>query len=111
VSRLFELANLPNVLQQNFIDMQTPFNQTKNEMGVAQIQASRGLLIHKVELKNGVIANYQIVAPTEWNFQRSGVAELSLQTLDAHDTTTLRQHAALIINAIDPCVGFELVID
>ncbi len=110
-SRLFELANLPNVLRQNFIDIQTLSNQTKNEIGVAQIQASRGLLIHKVELKNGVIANYQIVAPTEWNFQHGGVAALSLQSLSARDTTTLRQHAALIINAIDPCVGFELVID
>jgi hypothetical protein len=111
VSRLFELAAMPNVLRQNFIDIQTPSNQTQNKTGAAQIQASRGLLIHKVELENGVIANYQIVAPTEWNFQRGGVAELSLQTLDAHDTTTLRQHAALIINTIDPCVGFELVID
>lgn len=111
VSRLLELANLPNVLRQNVIAMQTSKNETQNKTGVSQIQASRGLLIHKVELKNGVIANYQIVAPTEWNFQRGSVAELSLQTLDARDTTTLRQHAALIINAIDPCVGFELVID
>ncbi|MDD5216111.1 MAG: nickel-dependent hydrogenase large subunit [Methylococcales bacterium] len=111
VSRLVELASLPNVLRQNFIAMQTPSNQTQNKTGVAQIQASRGLLIHKVELKNNLITHYQIVAPTEWNFQRGGVAELSLQTLDARDTTTLCQHAALIINAIDPCVGFELVID
>ncbi len=110
-SRLFELANLPNVLQQNVIAMQTPSNPTKNEMGVAQIQASRGLLIHKVKLKNDVIANYQIVAPTEWNFQPNGVAALSLQSLSVHNETLLRQHAALIINAIDPCVGFELVID
>lgn len=110
-SRLFELATMPNVLRQNFIDIQTPSNQTQNKTGAAQIQASRGLLIHKVELENGVIANYQIVAPTEWNFQRGGVAALSLQSLSARDTTTLRQHAALIINAIDPCVGFELVID
>lgn len=110
-SRLFELATIPNVLRQNMVDMQTTSNQTKNKMSMAQIQASRGLLIHKVELKNGVIANYQIIAPTEWNFQRGGVAALSLQSLSARDTTTLRQHAALIINAIDPCVGFELVID
>ncbi|MDD5755522.1 MAG: nickel-dependent hydrogenase large subunit [Methylococcales bacterium] len=111
VSRLFELANLPNVLRQNFIDIQTPSNPTKNEMGVAQIQASRGLLIHKVELKNGVIENYQIVAPTEWNFQPNGIAALSLQSLCVHNETLLRQHAAVLINAIDPCVGFELVID
>ncbi len=111
VSRLFELANLPNVLRQNVFDMKSPSIQTKNKIGVAQIQASRGLLIHKVELENGVIANYQIIAPTEWNFQPNGVAALSLQSLCVHNETLLHQHAALIINAIDPCVGFELVID
>lgn len=84
--------------------MQTPSNQTKNKIGIVQIQTSRGLLIHKVGFKDDVITNYQIVTPTEWSFQRGGVVELSLQT-------TLGQHAALIINAIDPCVGFELVID
>ncbi len=110
-SRLFELANLPNVLRQNFINMQTPSNPTENEMGVVQIQASRGLLIHKVEMKNGLISDYQIVAPTEWNFHPNGVAALSLQSLCVHNETLLRQHAALIINAIDPCVGFELVIN
>ena len=110
-SRLFELASLPNVSRQNVIDMQTTSNRTKNKSGVAQIQASRGLLIHKVELKNGVIVNYQIVAPTEWNFQPDGIAALSLQSLSARDTTTLHQHAVLIINAIDPCVGFDFVID
>lgn len=110
-SRLVELATMPNVLRQNVMEMQTPFNQTQNKTGVAQIQASRGLLIHKVKLKNDVIANYQIVAPTEWNFQNNAVAALSLQSLSARDKTLLHQQAALIINAIDPCVGFELVID
>jgi Ni,Fe-hydrogenase I large subunit len=110
-SRLFELANIANLLRQNIVDMQTPSNQKKINVGISQVQASRGLLIHKVELKNGVIANYQIVAPTEWNFQSNGIAALSLQSLCVHNKTLLRQHAALIINAIDPCVGFELIID
>ncbi len=115
VSRLFELAMMPNVLKQNLIDLQMPFtansHRIKSTTGVAKIQASRGLLIHKVELKYGLIANYQIIAPTEWNFQPNSVAAKSLQSLSAQDKTTLHQHAALIINTIDPCVSFELVIN
>jgi hypothetical protein len=39
------------------------------------------------------------------------VAALSLQQLTAPDKATLQQQAALVINAIDPCVGFELLIE
>lgn len=101
-SRLFELANFPNVLRQNVIDMQTTSNQTRNEIGVAQIQASCGSLIHKVELNNGVITNYQIVAPTECNFHPNGVAALHLNVLNAKNKALSQTQATLIINAIDP---------
>lgn len=112
ISRLLELAAMPNLLRQNVSEMQTPKNSTeKTSVGISQIQASRGLLIHKVEIQNGLISNYQIVAPTEWNFHPNGVAALSLNSLDAKNKALLQTQATLIINAIDPCVGFELVIN
>jgi Ni,Fe-hydrogenase I large subunit len=55
-----------------------------------------------------VIKNYQIIAPTEWNFHPSGVAALSLHTLTATDESTLRHQATVLIDAFDPCVKFEL---
>lgn len=116
VSRLVELANLPNLIRQNLADLTTmpllkSSSFSSSQVGLAQIQASRGLLIHRVALKNGLVANYQIVAPTEWNFHPQGVAALGLQQLTATNKTLLQQQAALVIKAIDPCVTFEVLIE
>jgi len=35
--------------------------------GFASVEAARGSLIHKVELENGTIKNYEIITPTQWN--------------------------------------------
>jgi hypothetical protein len=105
-SRLVELASLPNLLQ----DLRTGSPLKDCQSYLAQIQTSRGLLIHRVELNHGVIKNYQIIAPTEWNFHPQGVVASSLQQLTAPTKSLLQQQASLIINAIDPCVGFELLI-
>jgi Ni,Fe-hydrogenase I large subunit len=110
-SRLLELASLPDILRQNAAELRTGSPLKDCQSYLAQIQTSRGLLIHQVELKHGIIKHYQIIAPTEWNFHPQGVAALSLQQLTALDKTTLHQQATLIINALDPCVGFELLIE
>ncbi len=111
-SRLIELAQLPDVLRQNAMELRTGSFlqdcQSYNTTGLAQVQTSRGLLIHRVALAQGVLADYQIIAPTEWNFHPHGVAAVSLQTLTTNAESTLRQQATLLINAFDPCVGFTL---
>jgi hydrogenase large subunit len=35
--------------------------------GTGAVEAARGSLIHKVELKEGIIKKYQIITPTQWN--------------------------------------------
>ncbi len=41
--------------------------------GIAAVQTARGLLLHRaVRAAGGVVAEYQIVAPTEWNFHPAG---------------------------------------
>jgi coenzyme F420-reducing hydrogenase alpha subunit len=111
-SRLCELANLPYLIRKNMAEIRTdsPLKDCQSyasATGLAQVQTSRGLLIHRVELKQGIIKNYQIIAPTEWNFHPQGVAALSLQKV----TAKLQQQATLIINALDPCVSFDLFIE
>jgi len=110
-ARLCELANLADVIKQNAaaLKMASPLIDSKSCL--AQVQTSRGLLIHCVELHHGVIKNYQIIAPTEWNFHPRGVVALSLQQLTASNTTLLQQQARLLINALDPCVSFEVLIE
>lgn len=58
-----------------------------------------------------MISPYQIIAATEWNFHPQGVAAAASQHLIAADKSTLQQQAASVINAIDPCVVFELLIE
>ncbi|MFZ2724998.1 MAG: nickel-dependent hydrogenase large subunit, partial [Methylococcaceae bacterium] len=115
ISRFIELAQAIELLKQYSIELTQTSNHYHGAIiantGLAQVQASRGLLIHRVKLIEGVISHYQIIAPTEWNFHPQGVVAQSLKQLTAPNKNLLQQQAALIINAIDPCVAFELNID
>ncbi len=112
-TRLCELANLPDLIRKNMAEIRTdsPLRDCQSyasATGLAQVQTSRGLLIHRVELKQSIIKNYQIIAPTEWNFHPQGIAALSLQK---PTKILLQQQASLMINALDPCVAFDVFIE
>jgi Ni,Fe-hydrogenase I large subunit len=79
--------------------------------GLAQVEAARGRLAHCVELEHGSVRRYRIVAPTEWNFHPEGVAVQALLNLPAGDAALQRRLAAVLINAIDPCVDYDLIVD
>lgn len=74
--------------------------------GIGQVEAARGRLIHRVEFCGGVVVDYQIVAPTEWNFHPDGVLCQGLLGLPVSDR--LPRLARLMVDAIDPCVGYDL---
>ncbi|MCP4981172.1 MAG: nickel-dependent hydrogenase large subunit [Gammaproteobacteria bacterium] len=78
--------------------------------GVGLVEAARGSLGHWLRIKNGKILNYQIIAPTTWNFSprdaadQPGALELALQgteTGDEQQTSATIQH---IIRSFDPCM-------
>lgn len=72
-------------------------------VGLAQVQAARGLLVHRVAIQAGRVADYSILAPTEWNFHPQGAAALGLATLPADlDDRTLLRLAGLFVTALDP---------
>ncbi len=111
VARLLELARIPTQLRQLQAELQAGQSSKKISNGVsglAQTEAARGRLIHRVEIEDGVVSQYQIVAPTEWNFHPLGLINQSLSNLTTRDHKLLEQLARLMINAIDPCVGYEL---
>ncbi len=118
VARLQEVASTPVVLKRRMahlcagIAQPTPSVETTmaKGYGLAQVQAARGLLIHHLQLQQGRILHYGIVAPTEWNFHPKGVVAAGLKQLRADDLTVLRNQAAFWINAVDPCVRFELLL-
>ncbi len=117
VAKLLEVATLLTELKQDaerLIDTAKQTNvcfevdASKSWTGIGQVEAARGHLVHWVEIDHGKVNDYRILAPTEWNFHPQGIAAQGLKTLPAEDDDELRRQAACWINAIDPCVGYEL---
>jgi hypothetical protein len=79
-------------------------------VGLAQVPAARGLLIHRVEVRDGRVADYRILAPTEWNFHPRGVVAAGLDAIAARVRgPELGPLARLFVAAVDPCVDFDLL--
>ncbi len=101
MARLVDLAEIPGeisrLLARTGADNVAP--------GMGQAETARGRLIHSVMMEKDRIADYRILAPTEWNFHRSGAAAQSLKQCYG---TEARHQANSIITAIDPCVDFEV---
>ena len=109
VARLTEIARLAGGLRPDSGD--SPGEGTGGldpvNPGIGQAAAARGHLVHRVELKGDVIGSDQILAPTEWNFHPKGVVVRALSALTG-DAASIEKQARLLIDAIDPCVGYEL---
>ncbi|MFB1488602.1 MULTISPECIES: nickel-dependent hydrogenase large subunit [unclassified Thiocapsa] len=79
-----------------------------NGVGLGRVFAARGLLAHLVQVEDGRVREYRILAPTEWNFHPRGVVARALESLPPGPEEQLRRQAELLITAIDPCVAFKL---
>ena len=79
--------------------------------GLAAVETARGTLLHRVRLVDQQVADYQIVAPTEWNFHPGGALATGLVALEAADDAQLLGAARLAVHALDPCVAFRVEAD
>ena len=72
---------------------------------IAWCEMARGLLCHWVKVDDqGRVADYRVLAPTEWNFHPQGALALALGDLSTDDVTAARCLAA----AFDACVACEI---
>lgn len=110
VARLAELACLPAEMRLLLDEQGEPRAMTGSDdgTGIGMVEAARGLLIHTVTLLGGRVDTYRIVSPTDWNFDSRGIAARCLATLDGHDEADRISLAHLVVNAIDPCVAYEV---
>lgn len=76
--------------------------------GRALVETARGVLMHEIVLDGDRIADYFIVAPTEWNFHPQGSLPGWLMGRDATDREAVQAFAARAVAALDPCVRWEL---
>ena len=78
--------------------------RTRDGSAVGWVETARGLLMHAVALDDGHIADYRIVAPTEWNFHPDGAFTHGTLGLRG-DGARLDARVRRIIASLDPCVG------
>ncbi|MBY0430485.1 MAG: nickel-dependent hydrogenase large subunit, partial [Rhodospirillales bacterium] len=74
--------------------------------GTGLVEAARGLLVHRVEITEGMVRRWQILAPTEWNFHPHGPLARGLER--AHVGNRAEALARLAVIALDPCVACEV---
>ncbi len=116
VARLRELARVVPLMEQwvQAITLGEPFcnhgASPEEAEGMGLVEAARGSLGHWIRIKHGRILNYQIVAPTTWNFSprdhlgTPGVLEQALfeTEVGADDADAVAiQH---IVRSFDPCM-------
>jgi hydrogenase large subunit len=116
VGRLLEIARTQIALEELLasIDPSAGFMKSvdlpQSGSGVGLVEAARGALGHWVRIENGMIASYQIIAPTTWNFSPRdaggvpGPVEAALvgaEVVEGEDTPLSVQH---IVRSFDPCM-------
>ena len=79
-------------------------------IGRALAETARGLLMHEIVLDGDRIADYLIVAPTEWNFHPEGALVRRLTGLATADQADLLRTARLDVHTLDPCVACRVEI-
>jgi coenzyme F420-reducing hydrogenase alpha subunit len=113
VARLVELARIPDAMRALLTPATAVPPADVNPalppgVGIGQVEAARGRLVHRVEMDGGCVHRYQILAPTEWNFHPAGVVARGLAQLPGSDAAGLQRQAAMLVNTVDPCVGYDL---
>ncbi|MDX8355485.1 nickel-dependent hydrogenase large subunit [Cognatiyoonia sp. IB215182] len=86
------------------------FDVPREGRGIGLVEAARGSLGHWVVIKDGRIANYQIVAPTTWNFSprdgsdAPGPLEAALVGAPVGAGETAPVSVQHIVRSFDPCM-------
>ncbi len=78
--------------------------RTQDGEAVARVLTARGPLLHRVVIEAERVADYVIVAPTEWNFHPRGALCASLEGRRFADAAALKAWADALVLALDPCV-------
>ena len=76
--------------------------------GVGVVETARGFLLHLVRMAGGRVADYRILAPTEWNFHPRGALARGLSGLASDDEGEVARLARIAVHALDPCVACSI---
>lgn len=116
VGRLLELARVLPEMEEwvRQINPAEPFGLNfalpDDAEGHGLVEAARGSLGHWIRLRNGRILNYQIIAPTTWNFSPRDASSIPGALEQALVGTVVGDHgeasAAIqhVVRSFDPCM-------
>lgn len=116
IARLLEIAQVVVAMEQwcQQIIIRQPFCITANlpqeAEGMGLVEAARGSLGHWLRIKKGRILNYQIIAPTTWNFSprditgQPGALEQALLGAPIRTGELEPVSVQHIVRSFDPCM-------
>ncbi len=70
--------------------------------GVGVVEAARGSLIHKIAAKDGLIASYEIITPTQWNLSHGNDDEHGI-AIEAMVGSGSIEEATFVFRTFDVC--------
>ncbi|SFV58821.1 Hydrogenase maturation factor HoxV/HupK [hydrothermal vent metagenome] len=115
-AQLLEIFELLKRIKTNYTqihneDIYYKINTSANATAMVNIDAARGKLIHRLSIQGEKIKTYRILSPTQWNFHPQGVLKQMIKLIYFKDKQDLNDKIKLLVNAIDPCVGYVIEID
>ncbi len=81
---------------------ETSKQQPMNFEGVGVVEAARGSLIHKTTVKDGLISNYEIIVPTQWNLSNGHKEEKGIAVKAMVGLTSIDE-ASFVFKSFDVC--------
>lgn len=117
VARVYELVKMLTLTEEwlstGFTSQQVfclAPGEIQSNRGIGLIEAARGSLGHWLELEDGVIKNFQVIAPTTWNFSprdqqgTPGPLEQALVGAIQRPDETSPVSVQHIVRSFDPCM-------
>lgn len=109
-ARIYEIAELLDYAKKhlNRLDLSEPSCTleaglvVENFEGIGVVEAARGSLIHKIKVKKGLIENYEIITPTQWNLSHGDENEKGI-AIEAMVGSRSIEEANYIFRAFDVC--------
>lgn len=114
LARLIEIAATPELLRavrRGNVDTAVVVQSAPlgDGIGLAAVECARGRLYHLIALDaEGAIRQFEILAPTEWNFHPEGPLARALVGTNLQASEADRRLVERLVAAFDPCVGFDV---
>lgn len=108
VARLYDLLDSAEKLARGESAQRIRWFAAETGARLALARTARGTLMHYARIESGRIAEYRIVAPTEWNFHPRGAWRAGLADLRERDAARVLEAARCLALSLDPCVEYAM---